>query len=164
MTHKSLKIDFKTPLETQLKKLGIKNYLTLSELTCEIKHGKTIKNVEDGKEMLNVSPKDAKDKFAKEGRRGLCIHEGLALLRANKNLLKDHYVDLVGSRCGAERSPSLCLSVDGPSLHSYWGGNAVPYWGAASCLGVSESLGISSLELLEIKVKVGERIINLIPE
>ena len=137
MTHKSLKIDFKTPLETQLKKLGIKNYLTLSELTCEIKHGKTIKNVEDGKEMLNVSPKDAKDKFAKEGRRGLCIHEGLALLRADKNLLKDHYVDLVGSRYGAEDSPLLFLRGGKPTLSFYWEGDAAPGWGAASCLGVS---------------------------
>lgn len=132
----SLKVDYDTPIETQLKALGITNYLDVSALTHLHDRPKddTIYDVEDGTAMRNVSPMDARETFAKEERRGLTVQEGLALIRHNPDILKDHYIDFVGSRYDAKGVPRVYVYGEKPAFSNHWGDNAIPHWGAASCL------------------------------
>lgn len=160
MKIKKLRVDYKTPLKKQLEELGIKNFLDLDKIENLYPPSKDgyIYNVEDGKEMLDKSPEDCEKEFKKQGRRGLTIHEGLALLRKNPDVLKDHYIDLVGSRYERDFVPCLCFWFFRPWLS--WGaaGDAYSGYGSASC--ESSFLPLESLSLecpyckKELKIKV----------
>mgnify|MGYP001593292079 CR=1 FL=1 len=102
MKYKTLKVDIKTPLEGQLRKLGVENYVDLSELSHSHLE-KEIFDVEDGEEIRGKSPDECAKEFEKNNRRGLTIYEGLAILRENPKVLENHFIDLPGSRRGARR-------------------------------------------------------------
>ncbi|MBI4991829.1 MAG: hypothetical protein HZB99_01275 [Candidatus Harrisonbacteria bacterium] len=134
----ALLVDYETPIDRQCQLLGIKNYLDLSY--HEDLHPKPqgrwgwIYGVENGKKMLNWSPNSAIEEFGRNNRRGLMTVKGLALYRENPDLLKDHYVDLSGSRCGrfGDSVPGLYLRDGVPSLDGRWAGVRLPGWGSAS--------------------------------
>ncbi|MDP2667477.1 MAG: DUF5701 family protein, partial [Nitrosopumilaceae archaeon] len=55
-------------------------------------------DVENGKAMLGRIPDEAVKQFKKEGRSPLTAEEGVALVLQHPEILKDHYMDLPGSR------------------------------------------------------------------
>lgn len=148
-----LKVDYKTPLEKQLKELGIKNYLSLDYLKDlhELSQDSCLYDVEDGEVMLNISPLDARDKFTKEGRQGLTVREGLALYRYDKKILKRHFLVLVGARFCGGSVPCLGVGDGEPALCYDWEGNAGPKCGAPSASSVLK-LGTGELGSLEFRV------------
>ena len=133
MKYKKLKVDNKTPLTDQLKGLGIKSCLDLSKITDLYPLSDYIYDVEDGMKMLGKSPSKAIEELKKSKRRPLTVSEGLALFRKDKKILKNHYIDLGGSRYGSGFAPGLFLAGGKPKLsydglvYSYDG------WGSASC-------------------------------
>ena len=56
-----------------------------------------ILDVETGYAMLNITPKKCVKKFNQEGRFGLTIDEGLALITHFPEVLESHWLDLPGS-------------------------------------------------------------------
>ncbi|MFH2013611.1 MAG: DUF5701 family protein, partial [Patescibacteria group bacterium] len=91
-------------------------------------------DVENGKEMQGKSVDDATELLEKQNRTGLTTEEGIALIVQYPEILKDHYIDLSGSRCHAsDRVPSLKLSEDEPRLFWSNSGSAFSKWGSASC-------------------------------
>jgi len=136
-------------LEQQLKEFGVVNYLDLEKVKDVIETPKKdyyIENVSDGSDMLGKSPDDCNKIFKEQGRRGLTIYEGLALLRDNPDILKDHYIDLSGSRYGSGSVPSLDLFDFRPELSFSNSGIANSRFGSASC---GSKLGSRDLETLE---------------
>ena len=163
MKIKKLKVDYKTPLKTQLEKLGIKSYLDLEEIKNLYSKEETIYDIETGKEMLGKSPEQCEKEFKKQGRRGLNVYEGLAIIRKCPNILKKHYIDLVGSRYERHgRVPNVYLDDDKPELSSGDIVNSNGKWGSASCRS-NRDLDIGFLDLFgtlelngykyEIKIK-----------
>ena len=156
----TLKIDYETPLEQQLKELGVTNYLNLSYVKELYPRVDILCDVEDGSEMLGKSPNECEEKFKKEKRRGLNIYEGLALLRHNPKVLEHHYIDLSGSRYVkfGDRVPALYLSGGVPSLSNGWAGHSYPHYGSASaCVEgscVEGSLELGSLDSLSLEERV----------
>lgn len=137
----ALLVDYQTPIDQQCQLLGIKNYLDISYHKDQ--HPKPqgrwgwIYGVEDGKKMLGRSPNSAIEEFGRNARRGLMTVEGLALYRENPDLLKDHFVDLSGSRYGefGVGVPGLYLGGGVPSLDdSLWAGYGLSHWGSASAV------------------------------
>ena len=151
----TLKIDYETPLEQQLKELGVTNYLNLSYVKELYPRVNTLYDVEDGSEMLGKSPNECEEKFKKEKRRGLNIYEGLALLRHNPKVLEHHNIDLSGSRCDKfdDGVPYLCLSDGVPSLNFHWADFSCPSYGSASAC-VEGSLELGSLDSLSLEERV----------
>ena len=92
-----------------------------------------IYGVENGKAMLGKSPDTCVKDFAKQGRRGLTAIEGINLVAQYPDVLKDHYVDLPGSRYDASSVPGLCLGRGGPKLLYDFSSNADSDYGSASC-------------------------------
>jgi hypothetical protein len=122
-------------LEQQLKELDVVNYLDLSKFKDVVRTPKEdyeIENVSDGSDMLGKSPDDCDKIFKEQGRRGLTIYEGLALLRDNPDILKDHYIDLSGSRYDSGDVPYLGLDDDGPRLSCGYSDVADSHFGSAS--------------------------------
>jgi len=163
MKIKKLKVLYNIPLKTQLEKLGIKNYLDLEEIKNLYPQEETIYDIETGEEMLGKSPEQCEKEFKKQGRRGLNIYEGLAIIRKCPNILKKHYIDLVGSR--HERNdgvPDVYLNGDKPGLGSNGIDSSLDEWGSASCRS-NRDLDIGFLDLFgtlelngykyEIKIK-----------
>ena len=150
MKYKSLKVDIKTPLEKQLKKLGVVNYLDLSQFAHSHQENE-IFDVEDGSEMLGKSPNECMEKFFKSDRRGLTIYEGLALLRKNPKVFGSHFIDLCGSRRGGGDVAHWWLSGGRPELGWSWASGSGAEWGSASC-GSSLKLEPRNLETLESRV------------
>ena len=89
-------------------------------------------NVEDGGDMRGKAPQDAEKLIEKQNRRGLTDTEVIAL-GIHTDVLKNHFVDAVGSRYMSVSVPDLVLSGDGPRLD--WDGlvSANSGWGTASC-------------------------------
>jgi len=126
-------------LKEQLKELGIINYLYLSRVKDVIEtpaDDYEIFDIEDGTKMLGKSPDDCDKIFKEQGRRGLTIYEGLALLRDNPNILKDHFIDLPGSRYASGYVPCLGLFGSRPGLGDSFSDSAFSRCGSASCAGV----------------------------
>ena len=93
-----------------------------------------IHDIENGKTMLNTSPDDCVKKFKKQGRHGLTAQEGIAVITHNPEILKDHYMDLTGSRCKhSDRVPNLYLFDGRPWLVWSDAGSSGSGWGSASC-------------------------------
>jgi hypothetical protein len=57
-------------------------------------------DIENGKVMLGKSADEAVKQFKKEGRSPLTADEGVAIILQHPEILKDHYMDLPGSRHG----------------------------------------------------------------
>ena len=155
--YKKLKVDYKTPLAGQLKKLGIESYIDLSQTTDQYPYTDYITDAEDGKEMLGKSVNEATEELKKVNRRPLNIYEGLALFRKNKKVLQNHYIDLGGSRYGSDSAPYLYLFDDRPRLGYDSLAGSYDKWGSASTAAAS---GTSALDsgilgrLLEVERKV----------
>lgn len=133
----ALLVDYETPIDEQCQLLGIKNWLDLQHHEDLHPKPKTrwgwIYEVEDGKKMLNFSSDDAIKKFKQNNRRALITAEGLALYRENPNILKDHYIDLSGSRFESSRVPYVCLYDAGPGLGWDYANVRDSDWGSPSC-------------------------------
>jgi hypothetical protein len=93
-------------------------------------------DVEDGRNMVAKSPKDALKKFGKERRHALNINESIALLTQYPSLLKNHYLISAGSFYvkDDETQPLLWLldAHGNPELHYAWFHIAHGSYGTAS--------------------------------
>ena len=90
-------------------------------------------DVEDGRRMLKTSPDRAVEIFSQEDRSAYVCREGIFHVMYFPETLRNHYMDLSGSRYGAESVPYLCLDEGQPRLYYYWSGGANPKWGSPSC-------------------------------
>jgi len=89
-------------------------------------------DVENGKAMLGRIPDEAVKQFKKERRSPLTAEEGVAIILQHPEILKDHYMDLPGSR-GGVRVAGLWLVEGGPRLFWVWADDSSAKWGSASC-------------------------------
>ncbi len=123
-------------IDKQMKLIGGRNNLNLNSLKDTVLTHDTpywIYGVENGKKMLGKSPDTCVQDFAKQ-RRGLTAVEGSNLIAQYPDVLKDHYIDLPGSRSGADRVPCLFLYFGRPRLCCNLSGYANSNYGSASCL------------------------------
>ena len=90
-------------------------------------------DVENGKAMLGRIPDEAVKQFKKEGRSPLTAEEGVAIILQHPEILKDHYMDLPGSRLGGGGVADLWLSEGEPKLGWSWANDSSAGWGSASC-------------------------------
>jgi hypothetical protein len=90
-------------------------------------------DVENGKVMLGKSANEAVKQFKKEGRSPITAEEGVALVLQHPEILKDHYMDLAGSRPGGGGVASLWPGGGRPRLHWGWADDSGARWGSASC-------------------------------
>lgn len=90
-------------------------------------------DIENGKVMLGKSADKAVKQFKKEGRSPLTADEGVAIMLQHPEILKDHYMDLAGSRRGGGGVADLWLYEGGPWLGWSDSGGSVSGWGSASC-------------------------------
>ncbi|MCG2690815.1 DUF5701 family protein [Candidatus Parcubacteria bacterium] len=123
---------------------GKKGYTTMS--ADEIKNFKPIKSVkipngkaylavdiETGKTTLGKTPDEAIKKIKKEDRSPLTLEEGVALITHHPEILKDHYMNLCGSRHGDGGVADLWLDEGEPELEWDWANSSNAKWGSASC-------------------------------
>ena len=90
-------------------------------------------DVENGKAILGRIPDEAVKQFKKEGRSPLTAEEGVAIILQHPEILKDHYMDLPGSRRGDGRVADLWLVEGKPGLSWSWASSSHAEWGSASC-------------------------------
>ena len=90
-------------------------------------------DIENGKVMLGKSADEAVKQFKKEGRSPLTAEEGIAIILQHPEILKDHYMDLPGSRRGDGRVADLWLVEGKPGLSWSWASSSHAEWGSASC-------------------------------
>ncbi|MBI5005061.1 MAG: hypothetical protein HZC03_00395 [Candidatus Lloydbacteria bacterium] len=90
-------------------------------------------DVENGKVMLGKTPDEAVKQFKKEGRSPLTAEEGVAIILQHPEILKDHYMDLAGSRRGGDVVAVLWLREGKPRLSWNWADYSNAKWGSASC-------------------------------
>lgn len=112
-----------------------KNYLDLQHLTNAVETPATahlLLNVEDGRGRLNTKPSVSSDNIHREGRLVYPTWYGLVHGIVFPYVLRDHYLDLCGSRCRSGNVPRLDLDVGIPKLYSRWCDDADPGWGAPS--------------------------------
>ena len=90
-----------------------------------------------GREFLNVTPEAALPAILAAGRSPLTIAEGMAILLADPEVLRErNCFSLLGSRCGDRRVPALWIKGDGrPRLGWCWQGAPHTWLGSASCEG-----------------------------
>lgn len=88
--------------------------------------------MQDGKKNLKKSVSTVRANL-QEDERGATIHDGIALYIANPNVLKDHFIDLPGTKVESDFAPDLYVWHDRPRLHYDRVGGAYPGFGAASC-------------------------------
>ena len=151
---KKISVDLKTPIEDQLKDLGIQNHLSLEYVTDLHPSRAYLEDVDDGKSMCGISPEDAIKKFNETNRLGLTLREGLALFRRNPKILQSHYLDLVGTRYYSGFVPCLYVFGGKPALNYDWEVYAGPQWGAPSAGSVSalEPRELGSVEPLVLEI------------
>ena len=90
-------------------------------------------NIKDGREMPNISPQKALKELSQKKRSGWTVREGIFYVIYFPFVLKNHSIDLVGSRYESGGVPSLYLVGDGPKLHWHCPGLASSSWSVASC-------------------------------
>ena len=73
--------------------------------------------------------------FGLDGRRGLTVEEGIALITQHPEMLmlKDYNTELPGSRCGIGHVPGFSLTHNGPELVKVRSDVPSRFWGSASC-------------------------------
>ncbi|MFA5051390.1 MAG: DUF5701 family protein [Patescibacteria group bacterium] len=124
------------PIDKQIELIDGTNYLNLSSHKDLIETPKTpywIYDVENGKKMCGKDPNTCVKIFQKEKRRELITVEGIAIVVQDPDVLKDHYIDLPGSRYDSGGVPYLSLVGDGPELSFSRSGGASSRFGSASC-------------------------------
>ena len=123
-------------IDKQMEMVGGRNYLNLDSLKDTVltpDRPYWVYGVENGKKMLGKSPDACVKDFLKQCRRGLTVIEGINLIAQYPDVLKDHYIDLPGSRCSALSVPFLNLSGDEPGLFDSFSSNVLSSCGSASC-------------------------------
>jgi len=90
-------------------------------------------DIENGKVMLGKSADEAVKQFKKEGRSPLTADEGVAVILQHPEILKDHYMDLAGSRRGDDGVADVWLYEGEPRLDWDLSDNSDSRWGSASC-------------------------------
>lgn|SRR3989344_5454258 len=88
--------------------------------------------MQDGTVNLKKSVETARNALVQD-ERGATIHDGIALYIVNPDVLKDHFIDLPGTRVELGHAPCLRLWRGGPGLDYYGVGGADPRFGSASC-------------------------------
>ena len=92
-----------------------------------------IYDVEDGKDMLGKSPKQAKRFIKKRERYCITAEEGIVLC-IHTNVLSTHYVNCTGSMYKRTESlPNICLDGDRAVLNWHNFRSSLERWGSASC-------------------------------
>jgi len=124
-------------VDIQMKLIGGTDYLDLACLRNVVETPKTLiywrYGVEDGKKVLNRPPDACVEIFKKENRIPAVVEEGIAIYVQNPRALKDHSVNLPGSRYNSD-VPCLELSLGLPPRLCYGSsGSAFPRSGSASC-------------------------------
>jgi len=91
--------------------------------------------VDTGSETLNVTPREAFQRIAAEGRSPLTIAEGVAVVTQFPDVLRTaNSFSLLGSRCQDKRVPAIWATSRGqPRLGWCWEGNPHSWLGSASC-------------------------------
>lgn len=94
-----------------------------------------LEGVDLGADLLNVAPRDALLRILDAGRSPLTLEEGVAVLLAHPGILRErNCYQMLGSRAGDKRIPSLWVTKDGrPRLGWCWEGAPHTWLGAASC-------------------------------
>jgi Family of unknown function (DUF5701) len=91
-------------------------------------------DVDTGRETLNVTPDDALESIARDGRSPLTIEEGLALVTHHPEVLRSQNAfSILGSRCGDRRVTAVWVSGGRPRLGWCWAGNPHTWLGSGSC-------------------------------
>jgi hypothetical protein len=83
--------------------------------------------------MLGKSADEAVKQIKKEERSPLTAEEGVAIITQYPEILKDHYMDLCGSRHGVDGVAFLWLYGGKPGLDWDWANVSDAKWGSASC-------------------------------
>ncbi|MEK7192005.1 MAG: DUF5701 family protein, partial [Patescibacteria group bacterium] len=135
---KLLALEKKIPLmELEGKKgfttLDLSGFKTVKGVEIPESMAYLVVDIENGKVMLGKSPDKAVRQFKKEGRSPLTAEEGVATILQYPEILKDHYLDLPGSRHGADNVAYLWLSEGKPKLFWSWASSSSARWGSASC-------------------------------
>ena len=94
-----------------------------------------VEGIHLGADLLDVAPRDALLRIVAAGRSPLTLEEGVAVLLAHPGLLREqNCYQMLGSRAGDKRIPSLWVTKDGrPRLGWCWEGTPHTWLGAASC-------------------------------
>ncbi len=113
------------------------SYLDSQHLGDEVEVPSSVylmEGVGDGASRLNVNPSVNLVNILKEGRSPPTTFEGIILTIVFPEVLKHHFLDLIGSRYKSVYHPSLYFSGVRPGLDAYWHVDPPPVWGAPSCL------------------------------
>lgn len=92
-------------------------------------------DVEDGRAMRNIKPSVCLTKFKKAKRFGGTVLEGISAVTYEPDILRHHFIDLPGSRCGGDGVPYLCELGVQPRLGEGWFDDTGPGYGSLSCGG-----------------------------
>jgi hypothetical protein len=93
-----------------------------------------VADLDTGRSTLDVTPDDALEAIAGEGRSPLTIEEGVALATHHPTVLRTmNCFSMLGSRCGDRRVTALWISKGRPRLGWCWAGNPHTWLGSASC-------------------------------
>ena len=93
-----------------------------------------VTDVDPGSATRNVTPDDALEAIAADGRSPLTIDEGLAVVTHFPEVLAaKHYFSMLASRCGDRRVTAVWVSRGRPRLGWCWAGNPHTWLGSASC-------------------------------
>jgi hypothetical protein len=94
-----------------------------------------LEGIDLGADLLDVPPRDALIRIIDAGRSPLTLEEGVAILLAHPGILRErNCYQMLGSRAGDKRIPSLWVTKDGrPRLGWCWEGTPHTWLGAASC-------------------------------
>ena len=94
-----------------------------------------LEDIDLGRDLLNVSPKDAERVIESAGRSPLTLEEGVEVLLAHPGLLRTaNCYQMLASSAGDRRVASLWATKEGrPRLGWCWRGTPHTWLGAASC-------------------------------
>ena len=90
-----------------------------------------------GNGTRNIPPADCLKMFQESGHLPLTAKEGLALTVQNPNILKEAYLNFLGSPCGSEYMASLWLSDSRPRFDRNLASAAYHDWLSPFCVGRS---------------------------
>lgn len=123
-------------VRVELDGVGGRNWLVENYVKDVVKTPKThyfVRDIDDGRKMLNISSREASKTFFQKKRFGWTVREGVFCAIYFPFVLKHHYINLVGSRYRSGLVPVLYLDGGWPGLDWYGLDRVASGWGAASC-------------------------------